>query len=709
MDLPVERKIFVSYVEEDGDVAQELARGLETAGYSTWYYQRDCPSGSSYLVEISKAIDRCDAFLLLVSPHSCDGPDEVTAEAVRAYKSRKKKIPVLYQMTHAEFESRQQTSDQIREWGQIMGASSGVAIGLAGVAAVVPRIVAGLKAGGLTTDLEVLPGAIRSSELPPSAPAPSSATTRSSATPAPNAPTFPSATTAPTTPFAAAAGAAEKSPTEGGLHLAILYKRNAQPDEALTKWLEDQLNAQGHQVFVDRHTQKGTEWLLEVEKQIRASDAVIPLISAASASSEMMEWEVETAHGAADQQKGKPRLLPVRLAYGEALTEPLGGILNASPHLAWSEPQDNARLVSELAASLRGPAPVLKEPEPAGGAVPLDSEYYIERPTDAEFRKAVDRRTCVILVKGARQMGKTSLLARGLQQARAAGATVVTTDFQTLNTDDLSSIDKFYRALMKQMIKRLGLKISLDEAWRAGDSANDNFAAFLETVLEGVPQSLVWGMDEVDRLFTSEFASEVFGLFRSWHNDRMLNPEGPWTRLSMVIVYATEAYLFIKDINQSPFNVGTKIELRDFGIEEVAELNRRYGMPLKSPAEIQRFFKLVGGSPYLVRRGLQELRALAPSAEGAADASTLDAFEAIADQDEGPFGDHLRRILVTLAKNPALTEAVKQVLGAAGAKASISMDDFVRLRSAGVMTGASSNEVTPRCELYRKFLLRHLT
>jgi hypothetical protein len=700
MDLPVERKVFVSYVEEDGNVAQELARGLEAAGYSTWYYQRDCPSGASYLVEISKAIDRCDAFLLLVSPHSCDGPDEVTAEAVRAYKSRKKKIPVLYQMTHDEFEARQQSSDQIREWGQIMGASSGVAIGLAGASAVVPRIVAGLKAGGLTTDLEVLPGAVT----------PASATTRPTAATAPGTATSPNITTAPSTAFSSSvASAPGKSPAEGGLHLAILYKRNAQPDEALTKWLEDQLNAQGHQVFVDRHTQKGTEWLLEVEKQIRASDAVIPLISAASASSEMMEWEVETAHGAADQQKGKPRLLPVRLAYGDALSEPMGGILNAAPHLAWSEPQDNARLVSELAASLRGPAPVLKEPEPAGGAVPLDSEYYIERPTDAEFRKAIERKTCVVLVKGARQMGKTSLLARGLQQARAAGATVVTTDFQTLNTDDLSSIDKFYRALMKQIIKRLGLKIQLDEAWRAGDSANDNFAAFLETVLEGVPQSLVWGMDEVDRLFTSEFASEVFGLFRSWHNDRMLNPDGPWTRLSMVIVYATEAYLFIKDINQSPFNVGTKIELRDFGIEEVAELNRRYGMPLKSPAEIQRFFKLVGGSPYLVRRGLQELRALAPSSGAPGDASTLEAFESIADQDEGPFGDHLRRILVTLAKNPALTEAVKQVLGATGAKASISMDDFVRLRSAGVMTGASSNEVTPRCELYRKFLLRHLT
>jgi hypothetical protein len=155
--------------------------------------------------------------------------------------------------------------------------------------------------------------------------------------------------------------------------------------------------------------------------------------------------------------------------------------------------------------------------------------------------------------------------------------------------------------------------------------------------------------------------------------------------------------------------VGTKIELRDFGIEEVSELNRRYGAPLETPAELQRFFALVGGSPYLVRRGLQELRALAASPRGAVGAYPLETFESIADQDEGPFGDHLRRILVTLAKNPVLTDAVRQVIGSAGAKASIPMDDFVRLRSAGVMAGASSNEVTLRCELYRKFLIRHLS
>ena len=46
------------------------------------------------------------------------------------------------------------------------------------------------------------------------------------------------------------------------------------------------------------------------------------------------------------------------------------------------------------------------EIEPAGGAVPLDSGYYVERPVDLDFLKAIERRDSIVLVKGARQMGK---------------------------------------------------------------------------------------------------------------------------------------------------------------------------------------------------------------------------------------------------------------------------------------------------------------
>ena len=41
---------------------------------------------------------------------------------------------------------------------------------------------------------------------------------------------------------------------------------------------------------------------------------------------------------------------------------------------------------------------------------------------------------------------------------------------------------------------------------------------------------------------------------------------------------------------------------------------------------------------------------------------SIETFEALADRDEGMFGDHLRRILVTISQYPGLTEAVRAVL-----------------------------------------------
>ena len=90
---------------------------------------------------------------------------------------------------------------------------------------------------------------------------------------------------------------------------------------------------------------------------------------------------------------------------------------------------------------------------------------------------------------------------------------------------------------------------------------------------------------------------KVFGLFRSWHNERALDPQGPWGRFTLAIAYATEAHLFITDLNQSPFNVGTRLALADFTLEQVAELNWRYGSPLRGEPELAGFVHLAGGHP----------------------------------------------------------------------------------------------------------------
>src|SRR5262249_16269164 len=169
---------------------------------------------------------------------------------------------------------------------------------------------------------------------------------------------------------------------------------------------------------------------------------------------------------------------------------------------------------------------------PVRDAMPLDSKFYIVRGADEQFRAAIARQDSIVLIKGARQVGKTSLLARGLQQARAAGARIVLTDLQKLNAADLASAEAFYLALAVLIADQLALDVGPDAVWNARRGPSINFERYIRREALGkISGSLVWGLDEVDRLFTCSFGSEVFGLFRSWHNERSLDPAGPWQRL----------------------------------------------------------------------------------------------------------------------------------------------------------------------------------
>jgi class 3 adenylate cyclase len=514
-------------------------------------------------------------------------------------------------------------------------------------------------------------------------------------------------TSVPSATLASKKAGITESPVEAALestkmHVALLYKRNAQPDEHVLQLLETELQSHGYNVIIDRCITIGVEWAKEIERQIHMADAVIPLLSVTSIISEMLAYEMQLAQELAQRQSGKPLLLPIRINCNDQFPSALTSILKSTPTILWTDSRDDQRLVEQVLSYLRNP-PTLKpfiqkqKLESVGGAVPLDSKLYIERQTDEEFFSAIMRHDSVVLVKGARQIGKTSLLARGLEKARAAGAKVVLTDFQTLSAADLQSVDTLFLTLGEMIADQLDISVLPDQIWNQRLGPNRNFLRYLQReVLGKISGPLVWGMDEIDRLFTFDYGSQVFGLFRAWHNARALDPRGPWHRLTLAIAYATEAHLFITDLDQSPFNVGTRLKLEDFTIEQVAELNRRFGSPLSKAEEVKRFFRLLHGHPYLVSRGLHEM---------VTHNTILTAFEVVAEHDEGPLGDHLRRILVLLARDPALCDAVRDVLRG---RSCPTPGSFYRLRSAGVFTGNSPGDAELRCQLYAIYLKRHL-
>jgi DNA-binding winged helix-turn-helix (wHTH) protein len=328
------------------------------------------------------------------------------------------------------------------------------------------------------------------------------------------------------------------------------------------------------------------------------------------------------------------------------------------------------------------------------GALAVDSPFYIERDSDARVHRVADEPNFVLL-KGPRQTGKTSLLARVVQTARRSGTRVILTDMQKFDSVQLTSIDLFLPALAEVIAEELCLERGPAESWSVRRGASANFDRFLRGEVLGGAKRMLWAIDEADRLFTYPYATDFFGLLRAWHNERALDETGVWHRLTVVITYATEAHLFITDMNQSPFNVGRKFLLTDFTLAEVAELNRRYDSPLNE-TEVGSLYELVAGHPYLTQSAFSEI---------VGRNCCYGEFAAAAANEDGPFAEHLRRVLVGVERSPEHLDATRSLLKGKGP---MSTDCFYRLRSSGVIRGERARDAVPRCRLYRDYLVRHL-
>jgi hypothetical protein len=134
--------IFISHVEDDAEVALEIALGLEEVGYSTWCYELDGIPGPSYLLQTGQAVASSKAVVVVISPHSV-GSRQVTNEVVRAHESDKEFIPVRRGISHIEFQNRQP------EWREAIGAATSIGVPKEGAVSILPRIIAGLKNLGI--------------------------------------------------------------------------------------------------------------------------------------------------------------------------------------------------------------------------------------------------------------------------------------------------------------------------------------------------------------------------------------------------------------------------------------------------------------------------------------------------------------------------------------------------------------------------------
>lgn len=499
----------------------------------------------------------------------------------------------------------------------------------------------------------------------------------------------------------------------------ICYKHDIAPDEGLAKQIYEHLK-DAYTVFRDKESILiGETWTERIQNEIVESDFFIPLLSAESVQSEMVKGEIELAHETKKKKKA-PVILPVRVAYKEPFDSPLNVYLNSINWAYWEVPGDTDRLVKELENAIKGadlsievpdqsdwvspsesselPAPHaeaqtrLEYPE---GTIGAHSKFYVARESDRIAMDAIAQDGGVTMpIKGPRQVGKSSLLIRTMEKAATLGKKVVFLDFQLFDHEALTDADIFFPRLCSWISHKLRIEDRVKEHWKR-DLGNSVLCTdyITQYVLDQIDTPLVLAMDEVERVFASEFRSDFFSMLRSWHNERAYTPE--LRRLDLVLVTSTEPYQLIDNLHQSPFNVGVVIEMNDFEEHQVGWLNKQHNKTF-SESSLKNVYEYLHGHPYLTRRAMY----LVASGRYHAD----DLINGAADE-RGPFGDHLRYHLFRMHGKTELIEGLMQVLH------DNQCDDqeiFWRLRGAGLVR-REGGKIVPRCKLYGEYFKARLS
>jgi len=510
----------------------------------------------------------------------------------------------------------------------------------------------------------------------------------------------------------------DTSPVKSAIRKVAIICCGDAAESEIAQQLQQAILSQGHYaVTIEGDQQSAQNWLEQLRDAIRDSNGFALLVSAQSATSELAAEKVKLA---SEFQNGGDGSRPVGIAIRIQVSadcsihNELNACLQALPQYEWESPADTTAIAKQLLQALErdsvppstsehttaGPLPresldgqplPVASPELPEGQIEPESPFYIERPPiESRCREAIAQPSALVRIKGSRQTGKTSLMAKTLYEASQWNYQTVYLNLQLAERSIFESLETLLQWLCSIVSYRLQLPNQIQDYWNDFLGSKMNCTAYFEQYL--LPQletPLVLGLDELDRVFDFNLiAEDFFGLLRAWHEEGKRNTI--WQQLRLVVAHSTEPYISM-DINQSPFNVGLSIELREFNWNQIRELVRRYGLDWDDSA-IERLMGLVGGHPYLVRISLYRI---------ACGEFNLETLLEQAPTELGPYGDHLRRHLWHLEQQPSLWEAMQAAV-TANEPIRLSSEQAFKLNSMGLVK-FDGNRVLPRCKLYRQY------
>ncbi len=485
----------------------------------------------------------------------------------------------------------------------------------------------------------------------------------------------------------------------------LSYRRSAPADNRLAHALRDGLVAAGHEVFIDTGMKIGVDWASTIHERIAWCDHFVALLSPEAAISEMVIAEVRQAFRRFKAET-IPRLLPIWVTTEGRLGYELDAYLGNLQYDVCRDEADTARLLEGLLAAIGGtplpatrivplapaaPAVATLRPLPAaepGGTVRASDPFYVRRSQDDIADAAAARIGGeTLLIRAPQQWGKSALAIRYRDACRAHGKASAYVDFGILEEDLLTERTVFLTEVMGHILDELDLKLQLPPTLSAR-----TLTRFMQhEILPRTPNGLALIFDAADRIIGRAYKRDFFGMLRGWHNRRAQEPH-IWERLDLVVVMASDPWMLIDEPMESPFNVATPLTLPPLTIPQIQDLGERHGIAMTN-VDATLVARLLGGQPYLTRLAFYRM----VGGRGI----SLTAIDDSAVELDGPFGEHLRSILVSLRHRPdlKLVEAMKQVERLGSVPDEVT---FERLAAAGLVR-REGGRVVPSNMLYARF------
>lgn len=291
-----------------------------------------------------------------------------------------------------------------------------------------------------------------------------------------------------------------------------------------------------------------------------------------------------------------------------------------------------------------------------GGSLSGHSPSYVLRQADAVIYETLKTDQCCYVLN-CRQMGKSSLRVRAMQQLQAEGVVCLFVDLTGMGTQNLTP-EKWYAGFVQALVtgSQLGNKVQWRTWWRERQdllSPVQRLGAFIEEILlVEIPGKIVIFVDEIDRVLSQNFRlDDFFGLIRFCEEQRAF--QANYRRLTFALLGVATPSALVRDKTQTPFNFGKAIALNGFQLEDVQPLIQGLQGVVEHPeACMAEILDWTQGQPFLSQKLCQLVVSRTNDYQSVAalvQKYVINDWEA---QDEP---EHLRTIRDRLLRNPELS------------------------------------------------------